>query len=1210
MDENLLEKLKKTRRERKRSKKVIETEKKESKEKALSTELDFLLKGGLEEDYVYKPMEVPDIETEEVSFYLEEPDPGTTCVKYYYPDPEDFEKYNLPCSRRPWPGGREKFDNAMYYRTGDLHNYMQKHYLDHFKEKNVESPFTYQRTNIQQSVEDVCNGEFKLQPHQKFVGAHMSNLTDFGGLLLYHSLGSGKSISSIIVAESNKGYFFDKDRKLEKRQGLEIPQKVVGKDSVREGACHITVIVPKQTINQYLDEIRGNIENGVFKAATGLCVIYSEDLEKEDLEKDEDDYMFFRQFYTGEINKVTKEPYSPDLETLKKYENELSRLDKDRYEAKRRDIEGYEDAQEQEAQIVEQINYVEKQRKILIKKMDSEIKNVYFIMSHEKFLNAITTKKEGKKSEYIASDYILGLSYTKEQQKILPHPDCFHSKKSLLIIDEVQKVTSEGGTNYFRLYDTLQMHARDPLTGAPRMKVVLLTATPVFDNPHEASLMINFQRPRIPFPLDRLTFDNFFIDRTDKDNVKIKNKICYQYLNSGYISFSQGANPKGFPMRRNITQLHKMKSEQLRGYVDALKFDIQKDVEEEEKMKKTKGKTDFLDKIYKIGETDDNQQGRYQWSRSHCNISFPKSDLRQQKSAKKGKKVNPGKVELENFVTIMRNKVSRSNKDFLKAYEGYSSKFAFILKKILESAKKQEGPIIVYCEWVYYGILAMTEALQLMSWDFLRNVDLSPENIAKSNKARNQKMFTIWSGEGLGYMGLRSPNERDRYTARMRNLFNSKANKNGDVVKVAFITVTEGVSFKRVSQLHITSPWWNESRIEQAVGRGIRFRSHCDLPIERQCVDVYYHCSVLPSFPEKDVDVARKISRAIYKNNPNRAPKDGVNFKNLARLTIEQKVFITSRRKTDINKQFENALKETAVDNKLNEYGNLVRFEEILNPMMNIDGMRDYKVLYNRTSNKYFLYKDDKLYNLKINKTVKFKGDKVDAIWPSLDAEVGNKEVDVNQWKQHEIKKIPYKNGELVSYIITEDTKNFNNNPQTRDKNFKELMKYAVKEKGEELKVWNHFEDVRVKAKLFEMLLATYGLVEGRGGEQLTKNFEKRILKRGHQKVSISDKTVRGIATPYLMAELVEVAEKSGDKEMKNIVKEVEFPKVQKKSETEVNKTKKRLTSLFFNTEDSSDQKMREQLMKKYGYPMSIVNNLSPSEVEEIYIDLTIKERN
>ena len=57
---------------------------------------------------------------------------------------------------------------------------------------------------------------------------------------------------------------------------------------------------------------------------------------------------------------------------------------------------------------------------------------------------------------------------------------------------------------------------------------------------------------------------------------------------------------------------------------------------------------------------------------------------------------------------------------------------------------------------------------------------------------------------------------------------------------------TEGLSLKNVRQVHIMEPYWNEVRITQMIGRGVRQCSHKDLPMEERHVDIYRYKSVLP----------------------------------------------------------------------------------------------------------------------------------------------------------------------------------------------------------------------------------------------------------------------------------------------------------------------------------------------------------------------------
>jgi hypothetical protein len=991
------------------------------------------------------------------------------------------------------------------------------------------------RTTISGNIEEIpCKIERKkVQPRQQ-IKDHLvtgfkvfeKGIDDYYGFTLdqdhLYLLGdftvTHNSCTSIIIAESNKGTYIN-DGRFVKRKGSLIPQKSIGSGPthVLNAACNITVVVPKQTLNQYLDEIRGSLENGKIRSCTGACIYTESD------QQDTEDYIFMRQFYTGRIDKETRKPVSGNLQKLYEIDTGISLLDNDIFIINKEDRES-EDSFEKKA-LQEKLNTLNNernsfvsQREKLVQDINRNVEKVYFIITQETFLNRITTKIH---NNHVASDYMLGLAMKKGVK--LPHADCFHSDKAVLIIDEVQKITREGGINYFRLYDTLMINARDKISGVPRMKIILLTATPIFDNPHEASLMLNFQRPRIPFPLSRIVFEDFFINKTDKDYCKIKNKLCYQYLLSGYISFSQGANPKGFPLRRNNIVLNEMSNEQMSGYITALSYDIKKDAEDKFE---EKNKTNFFDIAYR-NQLDDNQQGRYLWSRQVCNIYLPS----EKREIKETTEEVSAEQELNLLIQLLR---SKQRDEIMPYYKKFSPKFHFILEQIIESSEKDEGPIFVYCEWIWYGILSMTRVLELLGWKFLDSNDVE--------KGKGQKTFGIWSSSGLAEMNVK---DESAYTTNLLKVINHKNNTTGNLCKVIFTTVTEGISLKRVKKMFITSPWWNESRSEQIIGRGSRFCSHADLDITQQYIDIYYCCSVLDSFkdyPKVNKQVDEKIINAIYGKSQTK-PKDS-NFKDLARLTIEQKVFITARRKGDINNQFEIAIKETAVDFQLNHFGNLLRFEEIINPSLKIKNSKisgpwakvkkSERIMYSRSENKYYYYNisGNKLFNLNM---LKKESDMGMPVWPSLQAVVED-QVDIpNNWDQHEILHQTNELGEtMVSFIVTENLTSFNNNPVVRNKNFKELMDYAINQAGEEEKVWEYFEDQRVRTKMFSILISLYKLSEGSGSSLLLENFNDRLLSGKGSSSETKPKIIRGTATEDLTKELAVMAEKLSKKTTNN----------------------------------------------------------------------------
>ena len=60
--------------------------------------------------------------------------------------------------------------------------------------------------NIKEFADEMCKSSFELMPHQLFVKNFLSFQTPYNSLLLYHGLGSGKTCSSIGIAEEMRSY--------------------------------------------------------------------------------------------------------------------------------------------------------------------------------------------------------------------------------------------------------------------------------------------------------------------------------------------------------------------------------------------------------------------------------------------------------------------------------------------------------------------------------------------------------------------------------------------------------------------------------------------------------------------------------------------------------------------------------------------------------------------------------------------------------------------------------------------------------------------------------------------------------------------------------------------------------------------------------------------------------------------------------------------
>ena len=86
--------------------------------------------------------------------------------------------------------------------------------------------------------------------------------------------------------------------------------------------------------------------------------------------------------------------------------------------------------------------------------------------------------------------------------------------------------------------------------------------------------------------------------------------------------------------------------------------------------------------------------------------------------------------------------------------------------------------------------------------------------------------------------------------------FNNPANAHGKFIELLLISKTgaEGLDLKNIRHIHICEPYWNMARIEQIIARGVRYKSHIDLPKAEQNVQSYIYLSDYP----KDYELKKK----------------------------------------------------------------------------------------------------------------------------------------------------------------------------------------------------------------------------------------------------------------------------------------------------------------------------------------------------------------
>lgn len=154
-----------------------------------------------------------------------------------------------------------------------------------------------------------------------------------------------------------------------------------------------------------------------------------------------------------------------------------------------------------------------------------------------------------------------------------------------------------------------------------------------------------------------------------------------------------------------------------------------------------------------------------------------------------------------------------------------SAKFA----KILEILARSTGIVLVYSNYVEMGARLFSMALEEHGYvSAINKPFLGQTSYTGAPKGKYITLTSDFSGSELNQMITQAKSSR---------------NKDGSLVKVivASPVVSEGIDFRNVRQVHILDPWWNMSRIEQVIGRGLRTCSHKQLDFEDQNCTVYLH---------------------------------------------------------------------------------------------------------------------------------------------------------------------------------------------------------------------------------------------------------------------------------------------------------------------------------------------------------------------------------
>ena len=520
----------------------------------------------------------------------------------------------------------------------------------------------------------------------------------------------------------------------------------------------------------------------------------------------------------------------------------------------------------------------------------------------------------------------------------------------VIIIDEIQNIKTDRKEELSR---SIQPILESIIKYGKNIKLILMSATPMFDRPDEIIFYINLLlqndgREKI----DRTEIFNSK-DGTLKENAEKKLREIFK----GYISYIRGEKPYIFPFR-----IYPKESiiPNIEYYMDGLKIENTKRIRYTKlilcKMKDIQSNTylHFFDKKIKNGKLKENiienEMNENDFNNINdnslvevnkkniglldlikiSNITYPVSD---NKTISNIGSFNKYSIDSEfdngsggyyrNIQMIgQRKKIQYRyqshaifNKDTAdeapfadeKYIENYSIKFS----KILETIRKSKGLIFIFSQYIEQGTLPL--ALMLEQNGFYRDcidgedqlLDYTPNKLKKGGKKRPICYLCGNEQSNIDHNDIKSKNyhifkfaKYILYFGESKDIikikkdealkkFRSDKNKYGEEIKVFIGTrsVSEGLDFKRLRQVHIVEPWYNLSRHEQIIGRAIRNQSHKDLLPEERNVEIYQYAAIL----EDDKNKISKRETVDLKNYRIAENKDII-IKNIGRIMKESAV--------------------------------------------------------------------------------------------------------------------------------------------------------------------------------------------------------------------------------------------------------------------------------------------------------------------------------
>ena len=693
--------------------------------------------------------------------------------------------------------------------------------------------------DIQEASAKECEKEFELMPHQQFLKNFMSLDTPYNSVLLYHELGTGKTCSAIGITEEMREYM--------KQTGFLKKIMIIASPNVQDNFK-----------KQLFDSSRlKQLKNGAWNLDTCVGNKLLKEINPTDIEG------FSREQVIKAIKIIIRKYYRfMGYDSVALYsESDMKHMKRKEERQRKREggVESFlEHVQEELPEILDlepikasDSEEIRQQKKKVISKLREKFD--YRLIVVDEFHNMISRKDTSTKS----------------------------SARILLQIVQFCKHT----------------------------RLVLLSATPLYNSHNEiiwVTNIMNMNDKRAIISHSQVFDKNgdFVKEKKNKDGIVIQESgddLLRRKL-TGYVSYVRGENPYTFPYRiypstfaenSHVLSTYSYPSKQFNGapiqetpvkyvldnvYVNVLQ-PYQKKVYDVV-VKQLSNEVENFDK-----KTSFNFQ-ELTSPLSVLNMTYPNDSIVVDKNAEAPKATTPkylygkdGLYEIMNFDRVIQPVEQIRNFEYkphiLKKYGRVFEidkigKYSAKIESICNAIQNSTGIVLIYSRYLEGGLLPMALALEEMGF-------------SRYSYSSHIRPFLKKKKEYLNPLTMKKKELKDEYVAKYAMITGTKLfspnneldlelimnpdNKDGRHVKVVMISEagSEGLDFKCIRQVHILEPWYNMSRIEQIIGRAVRNKSHCSLPLEQRNVEIYMHvCHTNNLFESADMYMYRLAeSKAI-----------------------------------------------------------------------------------------------------------------------------------------------------------------------------------------------------------------------------------------------------------------------------------------------------------------------------------------------------------